>query len=218
MNITKSDLFYVLMSIVVAAVGVVAVSNPNSNLGLYGLMGLVAIAIVMAILIRPSLGANILVLAIFTNISDLLTKQGYTGIIKPLVVVVAVALLLRYFYAGQIPIGHSKTAKVEYLLLAYFMVVIASFLVASDKTIAMSEITDLGKDIVIIYCILFALRQPQTWKQTAWLMIITTVLLCLLSVYQFVTNNYDQTFFQLATVQMDRALGTSPIPRVGGPI
>lgn len=218
MNITKSDLFYVLMSIVVAAIGVVAVSNPNSNLGLYGLMGLVAIAIVMAIIIRPSLGANILVLAIFTNISDLLTKQGYTGIIKPLVVVVAVALLLRYLYTGQIPLGHSRTAKVEYLLLAYFMAVIASFLVASDKTTAMSEITDLGKDIVIIYCILFALRQPQTWKQTAWLMIMTTVLLCLLSVYQFVTNNFDQTFFQLATVQMDRALGTSPIPRVGGPI
>lgn len=221
MNITKNDLFYVLMSIVVAAVGVVAVSNPNSDIGLYGLMGLVAIAVVMAIIIRPSLGANILVLAIFTNISDLLTKQGYTGntgIIKPLVVVVAVALMLRYFYAGQIPIGHSKTAKVEYLLLAYFMAVIASYLVASDKTVAASEITDLGKDIVILYCILFALRQPQAWKQTAWLMIITTGLLCLLSVYQFATNNYEQTFFQLASIQMDRALGASLTPRIGGPI
>lgn len=218
MNITKSDLFYVLMSIVVAAIGVVAVSNPNSNLGLYGLMGLVAIAVVMAIIIRPSLGANILVLAIFTNISDLLTKQGYPGIIKPLVVVVAVALVLRYLYTGQFPIGHSKTAKVEYLLLAYFMAVIVSYLVAFDKTEAMLEITDLGKDIVIIYCILFALRQPKTWKQTAWLMIITTVLLCLLSVYQFVTNNYNQTFFLLASIQMDKALGSSPIPRIGGPI
>ena len=84
MNVTKSDLFYVVMSIVVASIGVVAVNNTNSMIGLYGLMGLVAIAVVMAIIIRPSLGANILVLAIFTNISDLLTKQGFTGIIKPL--------------------------------------------------------------------------------------------------------------------------------------
>ena len=218
MNVTKSDLFYILMSIVVASIGVVAVNNTNSRIGLFGLMGLVAIAVVMAIIIRPSLGANILVFAIFTNISDLLTKQGYPGIIKPLVGVVAVALLVRYIYAGQIPIGHAKTAKVEYFLLAYFMVVIASFLVASDKTRALADITDLGKDMVIIYCILFALRHSRTWKHTNWLMMVTTVALCLLSVYQLVTNNYEQNFFRMASIQMDRALSASSTPRIGGPI
>lgn len=218
MNVSKSDLFYVLMSIVIAAIGVVAVSNTNNRIGLYGLMGLVGIAVIMAIVIKPSLGANILVIAIFTNISDLLTKQGYPGIIKPLVAVVAVALLIRYLYAGQVPIGHSKTAKVEYFLLAYFMVVIASYLVASDKNKTMLEITDLGKDIVIIYCILFALRRPQTWKQTNWLILITTTLLCLLSVYQLFTKNFEQTFFRLASIQMDKALAASSTPRIGGPI
>lgn len=218
MNVKKNDLFYVLMSVIVAALGVVAISNTNNNIGIYGLFGLLGIAVVMAIIMKPSLGANILVLAIFTNISDLLTKQGYPGVIKPLVAVVAVALVLRYFYVGQVPLGHSKTAKVEYFLLAYFMVVIASYLVASDKAIAMAEITDLGKDIIIIYCILFALRQAQTWKQTIWLMLITTTLLCLLSVYQLVTNNYQQDFFLLATIQMDQALGATALPRVGGPV
>ena len=220
MNVSKNDLFYVLMSIVVAAIGVVAVNNPHNKLGLFGLMGLLGIAVVMAIIIRPSLGANILVIAIFTNISDLLTKQNYTniGIIKPLVVVVAVALLLRYLYVGQVPMGHSKTAKVEYFLLAYFMVVIASYLVASDKTTTMAEITDLGKDMVIIYCILFALRESRTWKQTTWIMLITTALLCLLSVYQLVTHNYEQTFFRLADTQIDQALGDTATPRAGGPI
>jgi O-antigen ligase len=218
MNVTKNDLFYLLMSIIVAALGVIAVSNTNNNIGLYGLMGLLAIAVVLAIIIKPSLGANILVIAIFTNISDLLTKQGYPGIIKPLVGVVAVALILRYLYVGQVPLGHSKTAKVEYFLLAYFMVVIASYLVASDKTIAMAEITDLGKDIVILYCILFALRQSQTWKQTIWLMLITAAVLCLLSVYQLVTGNYQEDFFLLATIQMDQALSATALPRVGGPV
>ena len=218
MNVTKGDLFYVLMSILVASIGVVAISNPNSRIGLYGLMGLVGIAVTMAIIIKPSLGGNILVLAIITNISDLLTKQGYPGIIKPLVAVVAVALVVRYLYAGQLPIGHPKTAKVEYFLLAYFMVIVASFLVASDKTRTMSDITDLGKDIVIIYCIMLALRHSHTWKQTNWLILITTSLLCLLSVYQLVTNNYEQTFFRLSDIQMDRALAASVTPRVGGPI
>lgn len=218
MNVTKNDLVYVLLSIVIAAIGVVAVSNTNSDIGIYGLAGILAIATIMGIIIKPSLGAYILVIAIFTNISDLLTKQGYTGIIKPLVGLVALALALRYMYMGQAPIGHSKTAKVEYFLLAYFMIVIVSYIVASDKSRAMNEILDMGKDIVIIYCILFALRQPQTWKQTIWLMIITTTILCLLSVYQLATNNYAQTFFRMASIQMDRALAASSTPRIGGPI
>jgi O-antigen ligase len=220
MNVTKNDLFYILMSIVVASIGAIAVSNSNSRVGLYGLLGLVGLAVVMAIIIKPSLGANILVIAILTNISDLLTKQGYgdAGIIKPLVAIVAVALIVRYLYVGQVPVGHSKTARVEYFLLAYFMVVVASFMVASDKNSALAEILDMGKDIIIIYCIVFALRQPQAWKQTTWLLMITTTLLCSLSVYQLLTHNYDQTFFRLSDVQLDQAIGASATPRIAGPI
>ena len=218
MNVKKNDLFYILMSIVVVSIGVVAVNNTHSKIGLYGLLGLVAIAVIMAIIIKPSLGANILVLAIYSNISDLLTKQGLPGIIKPLVVLVAFALLVRYIYVGQVPIGHSKTGRIEYFLLAYYMVVIASYLVASDKSAALTDILDMGKDIIIIYCILFALREPQSWKQTIWLIMITIAVLSVLSVYQIITNNYDQTFFGFASVQLQQVFTDSSTPRIAGPI
>src|SRR5215212_1348825 len=218
MNVTRNDLFYVLMSIAVASIGVVAVNNSNSNVGLYGLLGLLGIAVVMAIIIKPSIGANILVFAVFTNISDLLSRLGFPGILKPLVVIVAVALFVRYLYAGQMQTAKSKTARIEFFLLAYFMIVVASFLVATDKDRALTEILDMGKDIIIIYSILFALRQPQTWKQTIWLIIITTALLCSLSVYQLVTHNYTETFIRLASVQMDKVFGDSSTARIGGPI
>ncbi len=218
MNVSKNDLFYILMSIVVAAAGVVAVSNADNRIGLYGLLGLLGIAVVMAIIVKPSLGANILVIAVYTNISDLLTKHGLPGIIKPLVAIVAVALVVRYLYVGQVPIGHSRTARVEYFLLAYFMIVIASFFAAADKNVALIDILDMGKDIVILYCILFALRQAQAWKQTAWLLMITTALLCSLTVYQLVTHNYQQNFFGLSQVIQDKAFGDATTPRIGGPI
>jgi putative inorganic carbon (hco3(-)) transporter len=218
MNITKNDLFYVFMSIVVATIGVIAVSNANTKVGLYGLLGLLAIAVVMTIIIRPSLGANILVFAIFTNISDALTKQGFPGIIKPLVGIVALALLIRYIYAGQLPVWHRKTARVEFFLLAYFLIVAVSFLVASDKDRVLIEILDLGKDMIIIYCIIFALRDAHSWKQTIWLIIITTTALCCLSLYQLVTHTYTQNFFNLASITMDQVFGDSSTPRIGGPI
>jgi O-antigen ligase len=218
MNISKNDLFYVFMSIVVASIGVIAVSNANSKIGLYGLLGLVAIAVVMAIVIKPSLGANILVFAVVTNISDALTTQSYPGIIKPLVVIVAFALLARYLYAGQLPVWHHKTVRIEVFLLAYFLVVIGSYIVASDKSQALNEILDLAKDMIIIYCILFALRDSQSWKQTTWLIIVTTAALCSLSLIQLVTHNYAQTFFHLAAITMDQVFGDSTTPRIGGPI
>src|SRR5689334_8305468 len=218
MNINKNDLFYVFMSFIVASIGVIAVSNAHSKIGLYGLLGLVAIAVVMAIIIKPSLGANILVFAVFTNISDALTTQGLPGIIKPLVVIVAFALLARYLYAGQLPIWHYKTVRVEVFLLAYFIVVIGSYIVASDKNQALNEILDLAKDMIIIYCILFALRDSRSWKQTTWLIIITTAALASLSLVQLVTHNYNQTFFKLASVTMDQVFSDSSTPRIGGPI
>jgi putative inorganic carbon (hco3(-)) transporter len=218
MNITKNDLFYILMSIAVASIGVIAVSNADTKVGLYGLLGLIGIAVVMAIIIRPSLGANILIVVVFTNISDLLTNQGIPGIMKPLVAVVALALVVRYMYAGQIPIWHPKTVRAEILLLAYLMVVTISYGVASDQSRALDEIVDLAKDIVIIYCIVFALREAKHWKQAIWLIIITTTLLCLLSVYQLVTNNFDQTFFNLASVSISKVFGESTTPRIAGPI
>jgi O-antigen ligase len=218
MNVTKSDLLYVLMSIAVAAIGVVAVSNTNNQIGLYSLMGLIAIAVILAIIIKPSLGANILVIVVFTNISNLLTKQGFPGIMKPLVVVVAFGLLVRYLYAGRISIGHPKTIRAEIFLIAYLIVVTLSFAVATDQNSAYIEIVDMAKDIVIIYCIVSALQEASLWKQTTWLMIITTVLLCLLSLYQLVTNNYEQTFFGLASNQIDQALAASSTLRIGGPI
>ena len=218
MNVTKSDLVYVLMSIAVAAIGVVAVSNTNNQIGLYSLMGLIAIAVILAIIIKPSLGANILVIVVFTNISNLLTKQGFPGIMKPLVAVVAFGLLVRYLYVGRISIGHPKTIWAEVFLIGYLIVVTLSFAVATDRSSAYIEIVDMAKDIVIIYCIVSALQEARLWKQTTWLMIITTVLLCLLSLYQLITNNFEQTFFLLASIQMDQALSASSTPRVGGPI
>lgn len=218
MNVTKNDLFYLLISIVIASAGAVAVSNVDNRIGIYGLLGLVGLAVVMAIIIKPSLGANILVFAVYTNISDLLTKQGLPGIIKPLVAIVALALLVRYLYVGQASIANSKTSRTEFFLLAYFAVVVASFLVASDKDVALKDITDMGKDLVVVYCILFALRQARPWKQTMWLIMITTAMLAVLSAFQWITHNYSQTFWGLSAISMQKVFGESTTARVAGPI
>jgi O-antigen ligase len=133
-------------------------------------------------------------------------------------VVVAFALLVRYLYAAERPPDHSRTFRIEFFLIFYFVVVAASFLVASDQERARAAILGFGKDLIIIYCILFALRRSVEWKQTIWLMIITCAVLASLSTYQFLTNNHGQTFFEFASITVSRVAGDAPTPRAGGPV
>lgn len=218
MLIKKNDFFYILMAIAACALAVMVIGNPSAPIGLYGLLGLFGITLIMSIVINPSLGAYILILAIFTNISDTMTEQGYPSVIKPLTLVVALAILVYYIYAGQRVVASHKTRHIETFLLLYLFMVFASLFVASDKDRATVEILDLVKDISILYCIVFALQRFESWKIAVWVVILSTAALCLLGVYQITTHNYDQTFMGLASIQMEQVFGDSYTPRLSGPI
>jgi O-antigen ligase len=217
MEIKRSDLIYVLISVVFAGAGAMVIGNPNVQIGLYITGALLAIGLVMAIYIKPSLGADILIVAVFTNVSRTFTDSGMPSIIKPLVAIVAIAILVRYINAARMPAGLAKTSGIESYLFLFFTVTAFSYLAADNKERAIEAILDLGKDIVIIYCIIFTLRRPETWKQSAWIIILVTTFLCLLGGYQVISGNYDREFFGMARVVKD--IGSySTTYRIAGPI
>lgn len=218
MAIRKSDISYLLMAIFVSAVVALAAGSEDSIVRLFVILGIFGIALIIGIFLKPSLGAFVLIVAIFTNISSQITDQGYPGVIQPIVMIVFAGIFAHYIYTGRRLSGHTKTAGIELWLFLYFLVVILSFLVASYKLRAMTRILDMAKDFVIIYCIIFALQTPTEWKRASWVIIITTAILCLLGVYQVATGNYDQTFFGLASVRFDQVLDSVTRPRLGGPI
>ncbi len=213
----KNNILFAVISAVLAAGSALAVGNLDSDLGLFSLVGLIGIAVVLAMFVIPSLGANILIIAVFSNISDGLTNNGFPGIIKPLVAVVAMTIVARYIYFEKSTSVRSKTGRIEASLFLFFVVFAASFLMASDKDRALAAILDTGKDIIVIYCLLLTLRTPEALKRSVWVVILVTLALSLLGIYQLVTGNYLQDFFGLAMVKMDSFSG-SATPRLGGPI
>ena len=220
MIVKNNDFLFVFAGIVLAGAMAFALGSPNANVGLYGVVGLLGVAAVLAIIIKPNFGANILIMAIFTNVSAQLTDHGYPSIVKPLVVIVFGAIMIRNYYAGQLPGERRKTAVIEMFLILYFLAIATSYLVASDKDRAMDEILDFGKDLVIIYAVLFSLREWTTWKQAIWIIILTTTALSILGVYQIVTHNYSQEFFRFSTVEMQGVFDNdnSSTARIGGPV
>ncbi len=217
MTISRSNLVYTLLGAAFASLGAVVVGNFSVQISLYIVAALLAIVLAIAIYIHPSLGPPVLIVAVFTNISVQFTDRGLPGVIKPLVAIVAVAALVQYINAARVPRGRVKTGKIETLLVLFFMVTALSYIPADNKERAIEMIIDLAKDIVIIYCILFTLRNPDKWKRSAWVIILITAFLCLLGAYQVISGNYSQEFFGLAGVVQDVGAHSTTY-RIAGPI
>ncbi|MBK9782567.1 MAG: O-antigen ligase family protein [Anaerolineales bacterium] len=220
MTVQRNDFYYLLSVVALSGLAAYALGNSNSNIQLYGLAGLMGIALVLAVIVKPNLGANVLIIAIYSNVSANMSDMGYPGIIKPLVAVVFSAIMIRNYYAGQLPVDRRNTAFTETFLILYFLVLAASYLVASNKDRALTDVVDLGKDLVILYTILFSVRTWKTWKQAVWMLTIVTFVLCLLGVYQIITGTRTQEFFRFSTIGVtsvvDSDNGTTA--RIGGPV
>lgn len=208
--VLRKDYPYILLAGVAAALTATAVYDPGDSVGTFALLGLIGIGVVMAIIINPSLGANVLLIAVFSNISSQLTNNGLPGVIKPLVAVVFGSILVRNYYIGQIPLHRPKTKRIEMFLLLYLAAVAGSYLVASDKDLAMESVIDLAKDIVIMYCILFCLRNFREWKSAVVIVIGVVIALSLLGIYLAITGNSGEQFFGFNSLDVDN--------RVSGPI
>lgn len=198
--VIKKDYPYILLTLVVSMLVATAVSDPGEAIGTFALLGLFGVGVVMSIIINPKLGAYVLIIAVFTNISKHLTDAGLPGVIKPLVAITFASILIRNYYIGQIPLDRPRTKAIEISLLLFFSASIGSYLVAGDKDLAFETLFDFGKDILIIYCILFCLRKPDEWKGTITIIIVVTTILCTLGIYQIITGNFSQTFFELSVI------------------
>jgi O-antigen ligase len=176
------------------------------------------IALIIPIFFKPSFGANVLIFTIFTNISRHITDRGLPGINKPIVIIVAAGIFAHYLYSARQIYGRRTTKQIELFLFLYFAVLVLSYYPATFKYRAIDRVISMGKDLVIIYCIIFALRQPKVWKQSIWMIIITTSVLSSFGFYQVFTGNYGQNFFGLASFKMDQVIDGVVKARLGGPI
>ncbi len=196
--VKNNDYIFVVISVIMAGLAAVVLGNPDAELGLYGIAGILGVVMVMAIILKPNIGANILIFVVFTNMSTQFTEHGLPGIVSPLVIVVFGSIMIRNYYAGQLPSDRKKTVGIETFIILYFVAMVLSYLAAANKDRALEAIEDFAKNIIILYTILFSLREWGTWKQAIRVIVLTMAFLCSLGVYQLITGNYSNDMFGLA--------------------
>lgn len=200
-----------------AALLVLSIGYRQTSLGILVLAGLSAIGLGVVGLIRPQLGAYILVVSVFTNASSLLTDQGWPSLNKPLIALVFISIVAHHFFY-QAPLLPLK--RTELFMLAYGGVWLISLFVALDRVTVVGRVFDFGKDFILLLCVVYPLAsRPHAWRQAVWLVIIAAAVLAGLGAYQVLSGNTAQTFFNFSKfVQGQIAEGMEDQGRLSGPL
>ncbi len=171
----------------------------DSKIGLLTIGGLAGIGLGAAIFFYPELGAYVLAITVFSNISSIFTDAGLPGLNKPLVALTFASIIAGRFVRRQ----PFRVQRTEWLLLGYAAVALASTFFAKDRIVAIDTFIDLVKNILILITLIYSLQTTRQWKTTIWLMIGTITIIALLGIFQVLTGNFSATFGGFATVTPD---------------
>lgn len=213
-------LWSVLMigGLVLTIATIIITSFGDLKLTIYFIGGFLGIFLAIFIFLHPELGGYLLLVTSISNLSDIFTESGLPSINKPVVALTLVCVLANQILrTGRVNFS-IKLTKVEWALIIFYLVVIGSFYVASDKAAAWDLINGYTRNLVILYCILVALNTPEKWKRGLWIFMFTAAILAMLGAFQMVTGYTDFTFFGLAKKSILGQVTDEGVLRYGGPM
>lgn len=179
--------------------------------------GVIGVLLTLLILQNPELGAYLLIISVFSSLSDILTDNGFPGINRPLMALIGLSILVNYILkTGKVPKLPFIT-RTEWALLAYYSVIIfSSFQVIGNGSVYTSLI-DITKDILVGISIFVLLNTKERWEKGAWILIITMTVLSTLGIIKMMSGT-SRTFWDLAQFSGFGQLDEAGNLRFGGPI
>ena len=178
-----------------------------------GIGGLIATIIILQ---KPEIGAYILIISVFTNISDILTDRGAPSINRPLIALTLGSVVFNYFMkTGRYP-RFPSPSRVQWALGVFFLAILSSVIATPDKSNAFSVILDITKDIFVGISIYITLNSEEHLKKGFLVLIFTITILAAMGVFKVATGS-DITFFDMARYSAFGQISYGEL-RYGGPI
>lgn len=214
----SSTIAFVVTSITLGLVIAVMGSLTQQFSGAFLIGGVMAVLMATIIIQRPELGAYLLIITVFINLSDYATERGLPSINQPLIAITYISIFVNYIVLRKdSAIAIPRISRVEWALLAYFLIIVISLFLAPERSSAFDLIIDISKDILTGLCIYFALNTKEKWEKGVWLFIIVIANLSLLGVIKMVSGT-DYTFGGLAQLSgLGQRIGDTEVLRYGGP-
>lgn len=208
---------FIVMGIILS-ISIAAVINITTGFSSTYIIGaIIGLVVALLVLQKPELGAYILIISVFTNISDILTNKGLPSINRPLIALTVGSVIANYALRTGKFSKFPSISKSEWALLGFYTAIIISILAVPDKSTAASVIIDITKDILVGITLFITLNTPERLERGLWIFVITMTLLALLGVIKTITGT-DQTFFNLASLSVYGQIGEGGELRYAGPL
>jgi O-antigen ligase len=200
--------FFFISGIILAILIAFAVSYSPHFSNVYIFAGLLGGILAILVLRRPELGGYLLILSVFTNISNILTDKGLPAVNQPLIALTSFSILANYILRTGKYSKFPPLSRTEWALMAYYAVIIASVFQYSDKAQAYTAIIGVTKDIFVGICLFLLFDTKEKWEMGIWIIIGTISFISLLGVFKMAAGS-NFTFFNLAQLsaygQIDQA-------------
>ena len=180
------------------------------------LAALLAPAVLAGTLLRPDLGLLVLVLMVFTRLSDVAVAFHSTpSVLQPFLLLLVISLAVRSYRLGVAPSGMGLPMA---LFAGYGAVLSLSLFFAPDFEAANLSFTSYVRDAVVALLAVALVREAKTLERVVWVLIGAGGLLAALGVYQYLTGNFGQNFGGFAQARVLNIAAGKEDYRISGPI
>jgi putative inorganic carbon (HCO3(-)) transporter len=183
---------------------------------IYVVAGELALVISLITFTNIELGLLALIVVTYTRLSDVLVHTyGAPSIAKPLIGLLLAAIAFQWVFYARSPRGWEKTAVFVFL---YGIVIFASLFYSASFESANAALNDFWKDGLIAVITVILMRNMLSLRRVTWALIGVGVFLGSISVYQYLTGTFENTYWGFGQAAIQNITGTDNGYRIAGPI
>ncbi len=195
------------------SLGVLVGGMTNPLLLIVVIAGIVAVILMFQ---NIELALLALVFITYTMLSDVLVNtHGLPSITKPIIALLLLLLLARWFLRGEPPAGGGIALV---LMLGYGLLISLSLLYAVDTDRTVENISEFVKNAAIAIIITLILKRGDTLRHVSYSILAGGIFLGTISTYQYLTGTFDNEYWGFGLARIQDIVGELQSYRIGGPI
>lgn len=205
----------IFLAFVVVIIANLLISSGDSAMLIIG--GVVGAIIAVWVVLRPEIGLYILAVFTYLNLSDVLEVSfDIPKINQPLVALIFMSVLASRTVLNRRPFIFRG---VEASMALYGIIIIVSVIFAKvNQDSALERLIDWLKDFAVLLIVVQLCDEEKAFKTLVWSLIFSAALVSVLSWYQTLTGDIENTFWGLANVGINQITEDFDSARVTGPL
>lgn len=206
-------IFLTLSSLLGGSIGLITVQFSKPLYLIFGLLGIIVISGAFA---STQLGLLSFIFITYTRFSDIAVHyHGAPSVAKSFVVILLVIILLRWVFFREQPTGWQTPTLI---LGIYGLVGFSSLLYAKYPELVNPALSDYVKDALICIIVVIMMKSQIFFKRSVWALISAGVFLGTISVFQYITNTFENDYGGFAQAKIMQISGDVSDYRISGSV